>query len=58
MKLYDCKNTEYWTVRIRAFPKEKRKAVERIADSQRVSIGAYIGNLLDEQIRQHKEAQS
>lgn len=50
---YDkCINSnKYWTVRIKAFPKEKRKAIERIADSQRVSIGAYVGNLLEEQIQ-------
>ena len=59
MNYVECSNKEeYWTVRIRAFPKEKRKAVERLADNQRLSIGSYVGNLLDEQIQnaEKKEA--
>ena len=50
---YDkCINSEqYWTVRIRAFPPEKRRAIERIANTKRLSIGSYLGNLLDEEIR-------
>ena len=58
MKLYECKNPNYWMVRVKDFPKEKRKEIERIADRNRVSIGAYIGNLLDEQIKQNKEARA
>lgn len=58
MDTYICRENNYWTVRIKSFPKEKRMAVQELADSKRLSIGAYVGNLLDEQIRQHKEAQS
>lgn len=52
MDTYKRRNDSYWMVRIRAFPKEKRKTVERLADSKRLSIGSYIGNLLEDQIRQ------
>ena len=52
MDTYKRRNDSYWMVRIRDFPKEKRKTVERLADSKRLSIGSYIGNLLEDQIRQ------
>lgn len=52
------KFTEYWTVRVRDFPANKRKEIERLAESQRQSIGSYVGNLLDEQIRKAREAEA
>ena len=58
MNTYICRENNYWTVRIKSFPKEKRTAVQELADSKRLSIGAYIGNLLDEQIKQNKEARA
>ena len=38
-------------MRVRDFPLEKRKAIERIANTKRLSIGSYLGNILDEEIR-------
>ena len=50
-KLKTTKFDNYWQVRIPQFPDAKRNQVLRLANSNRVSIGAYIGNLLDEEIR-------
>ena len=49
MDTYKRRN-KVWMVRVTNFPKEKRKAVEQLAESKRLSIGADVGNLLDEQI--------
>ena len=47
----EFKRTKDWTVRITNFPKEKRNQLTTLAKSHRMSTGAYIGNLLEEEIR-------
>lgn len=42
---------KYWTLRVSGFPENKRKALAKVARDHRQSIGAYVGNLLDEEIR-------
>lgn len=44
-------NNKYWTLRVSGFDEEQRKKLAIIAKSHRQSVGAYIGNLLDEEIR-------
>lgn len=57
MNTYRCRNkTNYWMVRIPGFPSKKREVLHSIATSKRMSTSAYIGNLLEEEIRKHKEA--
>lgn len=38
-------------LRVPRFPENKRKALAKVARDHRQSIGAYVGNLLDEEIR-------
>lgn len=40
-----------WMLRVPRFPENKRKALAKVAKDHRQSIGAYVGNLLDEEIR-------
>ena len=50
----ELKKTNYkavWMLRVPAFPADKRKALAKVAKDHRQSIGAYVGNLLDEEIR-------
>lgn len=42
---------ERWMISVPAFSKEKRAALEDIAKKNRQSLSAYIGNLLEEEIR-------
>ena len=49
MKYVNC--SKYWMIRLVGFTPEKRRQLADIAKSHRQSVGAYIGNLLDEEIR-------
>lgn len=40
-----------WPVYVTEFPPEKVKAVRQLAKSKRMSAGAYIGMLLDRELR-------
>lgn len=51
MKTFKCTNQDRWAISIPRFPKEKKAIINGIAKANRQSIGAYIGNLLDEEIR-------
>ena len=44
-------NNSYWTIRVIGFPLQQREKLASIAKSHRMSTGAYIGNLLEEEIR-------
>lgn len=47
-----------WTIRIPSFSQEQRNALEAIAKSRRMNIGAYVGNLLEEVIKSSEKNQT
>ena len=51
MKSDKCTIQDTSEISIPRFPKEKKAIINGIAKANRQSIGAYIGNLLDEEIR-------
>ena len=55
MKTRKYMNSYRWPVYITGFSKEKAEKVKQLAKEKRMSAGAFIGNLLDEQIQEHEE---
>lgn len=51
MKYSKCSKHPYWMIRVTGFDKTKRAALTNIAKKNRQSVGAFVGNLLDEEIR-------
>ena len=52
MNTYKCtENDKRWLVSIGDMPPEKKRAVKKLAQKNRRSVSAYIGALLDEEIR-------
>lgn len=45
------KCSKNWTIRIPAFSEGNREKIHRIANANRISVGGYIGNLLDQEIK-------
>ena len=52
MKYSKCSNHPYyWMIRVSGFDKTKRDVLTNIAKKNRQSVGAFVGNLLDKEIR-------
>lgn len=45
---------DYWMLRIPSFPEDKRSAVHELAAKERMTIGAYIGNVLEKEIEKSR----
>ena len=54
MNTFKCSNN--WTIRLGKFSEDKRKEVKKLAEKERMSVGAYVAKLLDGCIEKAKEA--
>ena len=54
MKYAKLRNDD-WAIRLIRFPLEKRKEVKKLAEKERMSVGAYVAKLLDRCVENAKE---